>query len=287
MNPSGRTVLLPVDLDDKTLFRLERSYENLKFLADRIIVLYVLENLGHLSSDNERKELIAKKDALLNELADDIRSKTGAEVRPVVQKGKASEEILNAAESYNADLIAMSTHTHPEDDHTEKHTLGATTNRVVRESKVPVFTFNSNVRLNRIRKIVLPLDLTVETRQKVTYAIDMAMLFKASIHVVSVLWSTHIEDIRAELQQQMDQVKNFILEDGIECTTRLIETEGNTKALATSVLKYADEIDADLIMIMTQQENKLVEFFLGSSAQTIIRLSNIPVMSIIPKDLGV
>ena len=132
----------------------------------------------------------------------------------------------------------------------------------------------------------MPLDLTVETKQKVTNAIDLALKFKASINVVSVLWSTKFEDIKADLKQQLDQVKSFIEEDGIEVTAELIESEDNTKALANSVLKYADSVDADLIMIMTQQETKLVEYFIGSSAQTIIRMSNVPVMSIIPKELG-
>lgn len=287
MNNSGSTILLAIDLDDSTLIRLERSYENLKYLAERVILLYVFENLHNVSSEDERKKMVAEKDALMQQIARDINEKTGVEVRPVIQKGKAYEEILDAADSYSVDLIAMSTHTHPEDNHTHKHTLGVTTNRVIRESKVPVFTFNSNVKLRKIEKIVLPLDLTVETKQKVTNAIDLALRFDASIHVVSVLYSTKIEDIRDELEQQLQQVKTFIEEDGITVTAELIVTEGNAKALADSVLKYADGIHADLIMIMTQQEAKLVEFFIGSSAQTIIRMANVPVISIIPKELGV
>lgn len=280
-----QTVLLAIDLNDDKLFRLERSYENLKTLAGRVILLYVFENLEHVSSDEEKNKLVFEKDTLLNELAKKIENKTGIEVRPVIQKGKAHEEILKAADSYNVNLIAVSTHTHQEDDYTQKHTMGTTTSRVVRESKVPVLTFNSNVLLRPFKKILLPLDLTVETKQKVTNAIDLALRFKASIAIVSVLYSTKIGDIKMELQQQLDQVKSFIEEDGIKCTAKLIETEGGTKALAQSILKYSNVVNADLIMIMTQQETKLVEFFMGSSAQTLIRLSTVPVMSITPKEL--
>lgn len=287
MSNSDQTVLLAVDLNDKTLFRLERSFENLKYLAGKVILLYVFENLHNISSDEEKNRLVFDKDQELNIIANDIRKKTGLEVRPVIQKGKAYEEIIKAAESYNANLIAMSTHTHQEDDHTMKHTMGVTTNRVVRESQVPVFTFNSNVQLKPINKILLPLDLTVETKQKVTNAIDLAIRFDASIDIVSILWSTKIEDIKLGLQQQLEQVKLFIEEDGIKCNAKLIETGGGARDVAASVLKYADSVDADLIMIMTQQETKLVEFFVGSAAQTLIRYSNTPVMSIIPKELGV
>jgi nucleotide-binding universal stress UspA family protein len=39
-------------------------------------------------------------------------------------------------------------------------------------------------------------------------------------------------------------------------------------------------------MIMTQTEAGLFDLFLGSSAQHIINHSEVPVMSIIPKELG-
>lgn len=285
MNNSDQTILLAVDLTDESLFRIERSFDNLPLLAGKVILLYVFENLSHISSDEDRNKLVFEKDTMLNGLAKNIHEKTGIEVRPVIQKGKAHEEILKAAESYSVNLIAMSTHTHKEDDYTQKHTLGTTTSRVVRESKVPVLTFNSNVLLKQISKILLPLDLTVETKQKVTNAIDMALRFEASIAVVSVLLNKSYTDIKMELQQQLEQVKSFIEEDGIKCTAELIETEGGTKALTTSILKYSNDVDADLIMIMTQQETKLVDFFVGSSAQTIIRLADVPVMSVIPKEL--
>lgn len=286
MSKTDQSILLAVDLDDKTLWRLSRSYPNLSYLADRVFVLYVFEDLDRIGSAEEKDKIVADMNNQLNSIAQDIRDKTGLDVRPVMQKGKAAEEILKAAESYNVGMIAMSTHSHPEDDHLQRHNLGSTANQVVRESKVPVFTFNSNVRLRKISRILLPLDLTVETKQKVTNAIDLALRFGASIHVVSVYWSRKLEDIRMKLEQQLEQVKKFIEEDGISCTAELVETDGGERSLPVTILNYAKEIDADLIMIMTQQETKLVEFFMGSAAQTILRLAEIPVLSIIPKELG-
>jgi nucleotide-binding universal stress UspA family protein len=281
-----QSVLVAIDLDDKTLWRLSRSYPNLTYLADKIILLYVFENLDRISSEEERNKMVFEKDTQLNTFAQDIRDKTGLDVRPVMQKGRAAEEILKAADSYNVDMIAMSTHSHPDENYTLDHNLGNVTNKVVREAKIPVFTFNSNVQLRKISRILLPLDLTVETKQKVTNAITLASRLEASIHVVSVYWSKHLGDIKMMLEQQLEQVRKFIEEDDIECTAELIETDGGNKTLPRAVLAYAEEIDADLIMIMTQQENRLVEFFMGSAAQTILRLATVPVMSIIPKELG-
>jgi len=49
------------------------------------------------------------------------------------------------------------------------------------------------------------------------------------------------------------------------------------------LLDYAEDIAADLILIMTQQENDFKELFIGSKAQAIINKSEVPVMSVLPQ----
>lgn len=286
MTKSDQTVLIAIDLEDKTLPRLERSNANLSHVADKVILLYVFEKEKFADADDESKNLLIKeKNKQLAAFSANIHNKTGLEVNAVLQIGHPAEEILKAATSYGVDLIAMSTHTHTEDDYTQKNPLGATVNKVIRQSAVPVFTFNSNVQLKKIKKILLPLDLTAETRQKVTNAIQIANRFGASIHIVSIYSSSFIE-IQERLNEQMQLSKEFIEKENIPVTTKLIKSEKGPKTIAFTVLEYADEIDADLIMIMTQQETRIEEFFMGSAAQTVLRFAKVPVMSIIPKELS-
>ena len=54
------------------------------------------------------------------------------------------------------------------------------------------------------------------------------------------------------------------------------------ETLEHAVVDYANKVDADLIMIMTQQEGEITPLFIGSTAQGIINNSEIPVMSIVP-----
>ena len=285
MSVPYQTVLIAIDLEDQNLTRLDRSYPNLSHLSKKVILISVLENHS-FGSEEERDAFIGNKKSQQNEIAASIQDKTGLPVETVLKIGKPAKEILKAADSFDVDLIAMSTHTYVDEKYTKRNAIGSNTNHVVRESKVPVFTFNSNVHLNKIKKILLPLDLTVETKQKVTHAIRLAKSINASIAIVSVLDSLKLGDIKVELNQQLAQVKEFIEDENILCTAALTESKSGPKSVATTILNYSEKIEADLIMIMTQQENKLIEFFMGSSAQTMIRLSEIPVMSIIPKDLG-
>jgi len=286
MNTPKQTVLIPIDLADETLPRLKVSYPNLKYLADNVVVMYVFDKRVLFSSEEERSAEIFKRESQLSEIAEDIRAKTGLEVKHVLQSGKPADEILSAAESYNVSMIVISTHTNPDDSHTHRNPIGSTANRIIRSSKIPVFSFNGNVKLQKIRKILLPLDLTVETRQKVTNAIQIAKKLHASIAIVSVFYSLKHDDIKEHLEEQLKQVKEFINEDNIHCTTKLIEESGGAKMVSHAILNYAEKEKANLLMIMTQQENKLVEFFMGSSAQTMIRFSKIPILSILPRELG-
>jgi nucleotide-binding universal stress UspA family protein len=69
---------------------------------------------------------------------------------------------------------------------------------------------------------------------------------------------------------------------------RGLDEEKYPDSFAEDTLAYANEIDADLIMIMSQQEKGFSEFLLGSYAQQIVNHSGkVPVMCINSNDTGV
>lgn len=51
------------------------------------------------------------------------------------------------------------------------------------------------------------------------------------------------------------------------------------------ILHYAEDIDADLIMIMTHQESGFRDHYIGKFAHKIINGSEIPVMTMVPAAL--
>ncbi len=290
MTDKRLSLLVPIDFNEQSLIALEQSYNLAKLLRYDIILLYVLEERDFVSSlfskeDNERALMSINKK--LEETAEMVSRKSGCAVEALVLKGKVHQNILKTAGKYHARFILMGTSDQGEQPGQPKSQIGSNTLKVIRQANIPVITFNGKSHFNGCRSILLPLDLTKETRQKVTYAIEIAKLFGAKIKVMSVLWDKNSPEIRQQLQLQMAQVEHFISEVNIPCYTELVEVEGGQNALVPAILDFAyEEADVDLIMIMTQQENRLVEFFVGSAAQNIIRQSHVPVMSIIPKDLG-
>jgi len=290
MTDINRSLLVPIDFNEQSMIALEQSYNLAKLLQYDIVLLYVHEEKDFINSLFSREDKDRQLNSInqkLEETAERVSRNSGCRVQPVVLKGKVHQMILKAADEYHARFILMGTSDQGEHFESSKNMIGSNTSKVIRQSKVPVISFNGKSHFSGCRSILLPLDLTKETRQKVTYAIEIARLFHSKIKVVSILYDKHAKDIRQQLEIQMAQVKQFVTDVNIPCHTELIEIDGGSNQLAPAILDYAyEEADVDLLMIMTQQENRLVELFIGSAAQHIIRQSHVPIMSIIPKELG-
>jgi nucleotide-binding universal stress UspA family protein len=133
-----------------------------------------------------------------------------------------------------------------------------------------------------LRNILLPLDLTEQTTHKVDLAIQMAKLFDARLHLVAV--SHYFETIRGagqKLEDRMEEEARRIRSAGIDCSTEQIPHDD----VASSVIAYSEEIQADLIFLVTAREGRFDRLFLGSRASRVIGMSTRPVLSIKPASL--
>jgi len=282
-------ILIPIDFQRQSLIALNQSYNLAHLLLAEIVLIYVHEQSGMFAgifSNDQNNEMLSKIDEKLAELSGKASLESGLTITYRIEKGRIYSKILDVAKEINAQYIIMGTHSTGADEVDDRR-VGANTSRVIRSANCPVITLNAKHIYNGCRNILLPMDLSKETRQKVTIAIELAKFYGAGIKVVSALWSKKDAAIVNRIYQQGNQVVDFIASAGIACTFEVVESRGGEKTLVPSVLNYAaEQKDIDLIIILTQQEIGIVEYFVGSHAQEFIRLSDIPVMSIIPKELG-
>jgi len=283
-------ILIPVDFEKQSLLAIEQSFSLAHTILAEITLLYVHEPSGIFSSifsDDQKSELLIIIDERLAEIAGKAALSSGLIVNYRIEKGKTYSKILEVAKEINAQFIIMGTHSSDQDGEQAK-SVGANTSRIIRASKCPVITINADHVYSGCRNILLPLDLTIESRQKVTMGIEIARYYGAGIKVVSAFLTKNEKTEVGKLYQQGEQVTNFIASAGIDCTFEVIEMKDDVKSFVPSILKYAEKQgDIDLVIIITAQEVGLVEYFVGSPSLDFIRLSEIPVMSIRPKDLSV
>lgn len=280
MSKEQNKILVPVDFSDQSIIALKQSYNIARFTKSEILLVNVidedfLKTLEHLFSDQSYEDPVRDQIQLkLDQLAGEAQKESGLYVNTTIKRGKIYEEIVNLANQIDATFIVMGTHGAVG---LKKKFIGSNAARVIKEAHCPVITIKGTDHHRGCKKIVLPLDLSRETKEKVFKAIELAGFFESTIYIVSVI-ETDDEFVMNKLIRQMNQVQSIIESHNIAVRSEFIK--GND--IPQEVIRYAEKIDADLIIIMTQQEIYWTEMFIGFAAQEIINSSNIPVLSIRP-----
>ena len=276
-------ILVPIGFTDQSLVALQQAVIVAKRTNSELFLLSVVEMptaLQKIFSDYEEKQKHFKEKLRENliELSKNYCEGV-SNVKCLVSSGKIYEEITDIAESLGASLIIMGTDGTPKD--IKKKFIGSNANKVVRSAPCPVITIKGKSIKNTCDMIALPLDLNKETREKVTNAIQFARLFNSEVSAFSVSFSDDDDSVKNKLKSTLSQVRKFITSKGVKCSTDLLEISSSA-IFSSSIVKYTEDINADLIMIMTKGEENLDLNFLGSNARKLINKSDIPVMSIRP-----
>lgn len=272
-------ILVPIDFSDQSIIALGQSHNLARLTKADITLIYVIEDHYELPffSKKDDKSLEKKVHNELEKLARETSKKFGIQVNNLVAHGRVYEEVQKAAKKLKCSFIIMGTNGRIG---FKKRFIGSNALRVVRESPCPVITIKGKKHRQGCRQIVLPLDLSKETKEKVQNAIEIAQLFNSTINIVSVL-TTDDEFIVNKLNRQLNQVHDYIRKHDVNCTAEMLQGDD----VAEEVIAYAGKINADLIMIMTQQEMNWTDImFVSSSALEIINGSEIPVLSIRPRE---
>ena len=279
-------ILIPVDFSETSLLAIKHGAFIAKQEGARVHLLHIVNT--HYSAQNlflpvvtmDQGEIEGKASQKLNELADSVRAEHGIEIETSISVGSASNEISRYAKEKLITLIIMGTHGYSP---IEELVIGSTALKVITKSPCPVMAMSIDATKNSYKKILIPIDNTVNSKQKVNFAIEMAKKFGASLHAVALLSDSEASE-KGAMETVMHQIEELAKEKSVSF---LSEIQLDVKNRATATVDFGNKIGADLTIIMTDQDAELSGFFLGPYSQQVIHLSKIPVIAIKPKDLFV
>jgi len=188
---------------------------------------------------------------------------------------RVHKSILQFAESFKPDIIIMGTHGIKG---MEEYLLGSNAARVVRGARCAVLTVQEAWTSRTIKNIVMPIDNSVETRQKADEAAAVAIAFDARVRIVGIN-ENHDEFMLNSVNGYMHQVSEYFTSMNVAHTSELRTGKNN----AQLVIDYSEEVGGDVIVIMTEQESNILGSFLGTYATRLVNHSKIPVLSVGPK----
>jgi nucleotide-binding universal stress UspA family protein len=280
---SNNNILVPVDFSEVSMRALDHAVKLAKIYGNEITLLYIFEErpvAAILGVKRQNEELIDAIKAKMDTVIDPIVKEHGIVMNKMVKEGRIYKQIIKIADEQNFDSVIMGT----TGAHGMEKIMGSNASKVIGHSTVPVIVVSDKQMENGYDKIVLPIDLTLETRQKVVWAVKMAKQFNSTIHVI---FETETDEfVRQKILASVNNVQGMLDKNGVKYEVRSLDDKDYPENFAQDTIQYADEIDADLIIIMTQQEKNFAELIIGSYAQRVVNGSTKPVMCINPRPAG-
>ena len=278
-----RKIVIPYDFSETAALALEHAVFMAKFYSAQILLVHVVESrsfTASITSAFTKSDDDAVKDSAnqkLKEIADDIHHRSGIKVIFTTQGGTIYKNIVKLAADEEADIILMGTHGV---SGFQEFFMGSNAYRVVSEAPCPVITVQGHAKRIGFRNIVLPVDDSHASRQKVPSTCDLAMKYNAVVHIAGLMTDKD-ELFERKFRIKVEQVEEYLEKHDVTYTTTYIHGDN----LAKMTMEYSNEINADLVVIMTEQEPNITGFFLGNYAQQVVNHCKIPVMSIRPAEI--
>jgi nucleotide-binding universal stress UspA family protein len=203
---------------------------------------------------------------------------TGGKFMYKLRYGKVHTEITNQAKYHDALMIVAGTHG---TSGFEEFWMGSSAYKIVSYSETPVVTIRNEYNFEKqVSKILLPLDSTRETRQKLPLTAKLAQMYSATVVLLSLYSSGH-ETIRSLVDKYSEQCQGYLEERDIPFEIHQKEAPNLTEAS----IEFAKEFDCDMISIMTEQETATANLLLGPYAQQMVNHSPVPVLSLRSKSI--
>jgi nucleotide-binding universal stress UspA family protein len=275
-------ILVPTDFSEVANNALNHAVAVAKAYKNGIVLLNIIDEgfLGGLFSSGQKDLVKEAVENRLDKLATQIRSTHNLEISTRIETGRVYKTISQIANDENFDSIIMGSH----GANGLEQVIGSNASRTIQYAKVPVVVVKNQPIREGYKKVIMPIDLSIESRQKVDWGIHLAKQFDSEIHVVYTGSSDEFTTNR--INATIKHVEHELVDAGIKFVTTEIEDK-MLENFATEVLTYADNVKADLLLVMTHTERNLTEMVIGTLTQQLVnRSETIPVMCIHPHETG-
>ncbi len=276
-----KDIVVAIDFSKGSLHALDYAIEFANHVKSNVVMVWVDSHtnpdFAFTAEVNEFREEASKN---LEEIlkVNKSRLKHG-KLSYKLRKGKVYQEIANQAKHNDAFLIIAGTHGVTG---YEEFWIGSNAYRIVSYAPCPVITvrYDFEIKPAGITSIILPIDSTLDTRQKVPFTIELAKAFNADVYLLS-LYTTSIKAMQRKVDNYARLAEKLLDEAAVNYSVESMLADNITNA----AIEYARKVDADLIAIMTEQETNASNILLGPFAQQMVNHSPIPVLSIQPKEI--
>jgi nucleotide-binding universal stress UspA family protein len=282
-----RHILVPTDYSAASERALETAAALATLFGAELTLLHVIEADAQPHPfpvpEGARKAERSRLDETVAGLRARMLSASG-----LLREGTAWKEICASVAKVSADLVVVGSqgrHGLP------RFVLGSVAERLVRLAPVPVLTVHplSHVAvlaggMGRFRHILAPTDFSEASQRGTEAAVNLAIELGAALTLVHVYevpaYACYaLDDVAAEVEARLGRDLDELL---ARVRARFPKAEGVVRQGAAwqGILDVAEDLGADLIVLTTHGRHGVERALVGSVAEKVVRLSQVPVLTV-------
>lgn len=270
-----KRILVPTDFSKHAEYALKVAAQIAKKNDGEIFLVHMLElpTSGNdaLSTAHEIPELMLFKNAAINKLDSlmDADYLDDVKISKIIQFEMAFDGIVKNAKAHNADLIIMGSHGA---SGFQEMFIGSNTEKVVRNSDIPVLVIKRDEVPFSAQKFVFASDFSDEAKKPFEKAFAFAKGFGAHLHLVNINTPNNFKSTKVAQQIMAEFLAGV---DTSNISTHIY----NDVNVEKGILHFAKSIDADLIGMSTHGRKGLSHFFNGSISEDLVNHAKRPVIT--------
>jgi len=271
-----KNIIVPLDFSPESLNGLKMAILFSQKVESSIHLLYVLQKSSESDkqgADSEQKSAESNFMKIIGDFKPQLGNNSG--IQYLISRGRVYQEVVSLANNLSDCIVTTSTHGA---SGFQELFIGSNAFRIISATDKPVITLRKNYCPASIERIVLPIDLSADSRQKVPATMEIAKLFGAEVHVVGIHASRTKANMK-KIRSYTSQVAGYI-EGKVRCESNEIFGDN----IPDMLINYANTIKADLISITTDKSSGL-SLLMGNTAHQVLNKAEIPVLCLTPKHI--
>ncbi|MFZ0595534.1 MAG: universal stress protein, partial [Flavobacterium sp.] len=261
-----KKILVPTDFSEHAEDALRVAAQIAKKNNSEIVILHMLELPSQMSdavlggASIPETMLFMKK---ANEMLDEISSRPYLDdisVTEIVKMDKPIHGISQVSKDYDVDLIIMGSHG---SSGIEELLIGSNTEKVVRNSEIPVLVIKKDITNFSASNIVFASDFSDETKKPFEKLLKFTRSFETKIHLVTICTPNSFKPTHVVEKSMNDFASEFNLNN--------YETHiYNDTNIEKGIINFSNSINADIIGMCTHGRTGFAHFFNGSISEGLV-----------------
>lgn len=246
-------------------------------LGMRIFVMDFIKNKSLFSINPKSKRNQIRHQGAINKFTDFVKKQVQSEIpNNIILRiawGNHINTLITESEQGGYEFLLLDKNKSQDPTAFSKTEL----DKCISKSFCPILTVNRDHPIEKINKIVIPIDISQRTKKRLYWATFFAKKLNARVQIVSAL-NINIDETKSLAYKKAENLKEMLRNRGVQCDVKILKV--HKQQHHTAVLEYIDAEKPELVIIRTHQEYRFTGKKINKFVSEIVHGCEMPVFTV-------